>query len=279
MHLLPDAVSAMPDSLSANFPMAYFFAALGFYILFVMQKVVAPMLSGSHGLPGHHGHAHDHNACTSSGGCCAVPPGLVAVCVRTLQTFRMMCMHNSLKLTLSSDGLPTAPAANILLHTACSCPSQCIPCHPDVWLVSSVCCVLMQAASDATLLPTTVNPAYSPGDAIAKPLSEGTSGDAVVECTNCGCDLDTSPETAQIAPVTSAAVASKAWQGMTWQMWLSPVMMWAGICVHGVLEGLSLGLQPDKAGAVTVLVAMVSHKWVESVALSSILVKNGGRVK
>lgn len=213
MHLLPDAVSAMPDSLSASFPMAYFFAALGFYILFVMQKVVAPILSGSHGLPGHPGHAHDHNACTSSGGCCAVPPGL-------------------------------APAA-----------------------------------SDATLLPTTVNPAYAPGHAIAKPLSEGTSGDAVVECTNCGCDLDTSPETAQIAPVTSAAAASKAWQGMTWQMWLSPVMMWAGICVHGVLEGLSLGLQPDKAGAVTVLVAMVSHKWVESVALSSILVKNGGRVK
>ena len=193
----------------------------------------------------------------------------------------MMCMHKGLKSTLPSPslGLPFAHAAIVLWHTACACTYGGIHCHPAVWLVTSVCCVPVQAASDATLLPTTVNPAYAPGHAIAKPLSEGTSGDAIVECTNCGCDLDTSPETAQIAPVASAAAASKAWQGMTWQMWLSPVMMWAGICVHGVLEGLSLGLQHDKAGAVTVLVAMVSHKWVESVALSSILVKNGGRVK
>ena len=82
-----------------------------------------------------------------------------------------------------------------------------------------------------------------------------------------------------MAPQKTAAVAAQSWQGMTWQMWLSPIMMWAGICVHGVLEGLSLGLQHDKAGAVTVLVAMVSHKWVESVALSSMLVKNGGGFK
>jgi len=82
-----------------------------------------------------------------------------------------------------------------------------------------------------------------------------------------------------MAPQKAATVAAQSWQGMTWQMWLSPIMMWAGICVHGVLEGLSLGLQHDKAGAVTVLVAMVSHKWVESVALSSMLVKNGGGFK
>ncbi|DBA72257.1 TPA: hypothetical protein ACH3X2_010645 [Trebouxia sp. C0005] len=214
MHLLPDAVSATSDSLADSFPMAYFFAALGFYLLFLMQKVVAPMLSGSHVVAGHHGHAHDHNACTTAGGCCAVPASL-------------------------------APAA-----------------------------------SDVTLLPTTVNPAYTPGNAMAKPLSsETSSADAVVECTNCGCDLDTSPETAQMTQQKTATVAGRSWQGMTWQMWLSPIMMWAGICVHGVLEGLSLGLQHDKAGAVTVLVAMVSHKWVESVALSSMLVKNGGGFK
>ncbi|KAL0021701.1 hypothetical protein WJX79_003719 [Trebouxia sp. C0005] len=146
------------------------------------------------------------------------------------------------------------------------------------------CCAvpasLAPAASDVTLLPTTVNPAYTPGNAMAKPLSsETSSADAVVECTNCGCDLDTSPETAQMTQQKTATVAGRSWQGMTWQMWLSPIMMWAGICVHGVLEGLSLGLQHDKAGAVTVLVAMVSHKWVESVALSSMLVKNGGGFK
>lgn len=150
--------------------------------------------------------------------------------------------------------------------------------------MKEACCftlhVFVQAASSATLLPTTVNPAYTPGNAMAKPLSsESSSAGAVVECTNCGCDLDTSPETAQMAPQKTAAVAAQSWQGMTWQMWLSPIMMWAGICVHGVLEGLSLGLQHDKAGAVTVLVAMVSHKWVESVALSSMLVKNGGGFK
>jgi len=76
MHLLPGAVSAMPDSLSDAFPMAYFFAALGFYILFVLQKVVSPMLSGK---GGPHLHGHDHNACTSTGGCCATPPGLAPV--------------------------------------------------------------------------------------------------------------------------------------------------------------------------------------------------------
>lgn len=213
MHLLPDAVSAMSNSLSDNFPMAYFFAALGFYILFLLQKVVSPMLGGA---GGHHGHTHDHNACTSSGGCCAPASGLTP------------------------------------------------------------------AASGASLLPTTVNPVYAAGsgnDTIAKPIaSESSSPDAVVECTNCGCDLDTSPETATLAPAV-VGLPGKAYAAMSWRMWLSPVMMWAGICVHGVLEGLSLGLQHDKAGAVTVLVAMVSHKWVESVALSSILVKNGGGFK
>ena len=82
-----------------------------------------------------------------------------------------------------------------------------------------------------------------------------------------------------MAPSKALAAPGKPYHGMTWRSWIAPVFMWAGICVHGVLEGLSLGLQHDKAGAVTVLVAMVSHKWVESVALSSILVKNGGGFK
>jgi len=88
MHLLPDAVSATSDSLADSFPMAYFFAALGFYILFLMQKVVAPMLSGSHAVAGHHGLAHDHNACTTAGGCCAPPASLTPV---SLPPARVAC--------------------------------------------------------------------------------------------------------------------------------------------------------------------------------------------
>ncbi len=91
MHLLPDAVSATSDSLADSFPMAYFFAALGFYILFLMQKVVAPMLSGSHAVAGHHGHAHDHNACTTAGGCCAIPASLVPVSVHPARVACQPC--------------------------------------------------------------------------------------------------------------------------------------------------------------------------------------------
>ena len=72
MHLLPDAVSAVPDSVSDNFPMGYFFAALGFYMLFLLQRVVSPMLGG------HSHHGHDADACRTTG-CCQPPPGLSTV--------------------------------------------------------------------------------------------------------------------------------------------------------------------------------------------------------
>ena len=64
MHILPDAVSSTPDSVSDEFPMAYFFAALGFYILFLLQKVISPLLGGK-------GHSQSAKACTCSGSCCA----------------------------------------------------------------------------------------------------------------------------------------------------------------------------------------------------------------
>ena len=133
------------------------------------------------------------------------------------------------------------------------------------------------------MLQTNKNPAYKVdrNNSMAAPLataSESGSSDNEPGCTNCGCDSDSSPGTATLAPKALAA-PGKPYQGMTWQAWLSPVFLWAGICVHAILEGLALGLQRDKAGAVTVLVAMVSHKWVESFALSSILVKNGGGFK
>ena len=44
--------------------MAYFFAALGFYILFLLQKVISPLLGGK-------GHSQSAKACTCSGSCCA----------------------------------------------------------------------------------------------------------------------------------------------------------------------------------------------------------------
>ncbi|KAL3160291.1 hypothetical protein ABBQ38_009683 [Trebouxia sp. C0009 RCD-2024] len=196
MHLLPDAVSAVPDHVADQFPMGYFFPVLGFLLLFLLTRVVAPIASkGCH---------------TGVGGCCAPP-------------------------------------------------------------------VLPQ---------TTANPAYTVdrSNSIHKPLataSENGSSDAEPGCTNCGCDRDVSPETASLAPGTAAAATAAApgIKHMTWQAWLSPIFVWAGICVHAILEGLALGLQRDKAGTVTVLVAMVSHKWVESVALSSILVKKGGGFK
>lgn len=131
------------------------------------------------------------------------------------------------------------------------------------------------------MLQATTNPAYNVdrSGSITKPLataSESGSSDAGPGCTNCGCDKDSRPETAALA---GGAAASLGVRHMTWQAWLSPLFIWAGICVHAILEGLALGLQRDKAGTVTVLVAMVSHKWVESVALSSILVKRGGGFK
>lgn len=137
----------------------------------------------------------------------------------------------------------------------------------------------------AAMLQTIANPAYTVDrdSSISKPLataSETGSSDAGPGCTNCGCDRDLSPETASLAPGAAAVAAGASGiRRMTWQAWLSPIFVWAGICVHAILEGLALGLQRDKAGTVAVLVAMVSHKWVESVALSSILVKKGGGFK
>lgn len=137
------------------------------------------------------------------------------------------------------------------------------------------CLTDMYGNAAFAMMQVTPNPAYT--DKLTQPMASDTSSISV-PCTKCGCDRDPSPETAALtaAPV---ATGQKSYQGMTWRSWIAPVFLAAGVCVHAVLEGLALGLQRDKAGAVTVLVAMVSHKWVESVALSSITVKNGGGFK
>lgn len=144
--------------------------------------------------------------------------------------------------------------------------------HGHLVITIHVCMVTVQV---------TPNPAYTISkDKLTQPIAADKSS-IQVPCRNCGCDRDPSPETAALAPMPVPISHNKApyQQRMTWQSWIAPVFMAAGVCVHAVLEGLALGLQRDKAGAVTVLVAMVSHKWVESVALSSITVKNGGGFK
>ena len=65
MHILPDAVESVPDHVSDQFPMGYFFAALGFFLLFLLTRVVSPIISGKD--------RHDHGACSTAGGCCAPP--------------------------------------------------------------------------------------------------------------------------------------------------------------------------------------------------------------
>ena len=59
MHILPDAAAAVPDHVADQFPMGYFFAVLGFLILFLLTRVIAPMFS--------RGSQH------VAGGCCAAP--------------------------------------------------------------------------------------------------------------------------------------------------------------------------------------------------------------
>ena len=65
MHILPDAVASVPDHVADQFPMGYFFAALGFFSLFLLTRVVSPIIGGKDG--------HDHTACSTPGGCCAPP--------------------------------------------------------------------------------------------------------------------------------------------------------------------------------------------------------------
>lgn len=115
MHILPDAVEAVPDHVADQFPMGYFFAVLGFLILFLLTRVIAPIFSRG----GHHG----------AGGCCATP---VLPQVTVLQLIcpllthaNEMCMQQWL-CWLMDDLINTAlrvclPFAVSLLHNALLC--------------------------------------------------------------------------------------------------------------------------------------------------------------
>ena len=54
---------------------------------------------------------------------------------------------------------------------------------------------------------------------------------------------------------------------------LSPALVMAGVLVHAILEGLAVGLQASYADVVVAFVAMASHKWVESIAISARFIK------
>lgn len=83
MHLLPDAAAAAPEHVADQFPMGYVFAVLGFLILFLLTRVVAPIFTRD----GHH----------AAGGCCAAPvlPQVTMLHVTSpLLTYPYkLCMH------------------------------------------------------------------------------------------------------------------------------------------------------------------------------------------
>ena len=109
MHILPDAVESVPDHVSDQFPMGYFFAALGFFLLFLLTRVVSPITSGKD--------RHDHGACSTAGGCCA-PPVLPQVPPMSAQC----------RASLLLSAWPEAAAATVLaciqLHSMQLCRSN-----------------------------------------------------------------------------------------------------------------------------------------------------------
>ncbi|CAL8469723.1 g9265 [Coccomyxa elongata] len=81
--------------------------------------------------------------------------------------------------------------------------------------------------------------------------------------------------TAADCPCDETAACHTPASQRVWTNWISPSLLLLAMCIHGIFEGLVLGLQDTKVGAVTVLIALVSHKWVESIALSARCLKAG----
>jgi len=48
---------------------------------------------------------------------------------------------------------------------------------------------------------------------------------------------------------------------------LSPLILLSMLSVHSLFEGILLGLQPTKDTALAILIAILAHKWVESLSL------------
>eukprot|EP00884_Botryococcus_braunii_P015673 jgi/Botrbrau1/278/Bobra.0022s0247.1 len=83
-------------------------------------------------------------------------------------------------------------------------------------------------------------------------------------------------EEAGACPCEEPVEGTKPVGGILWS-YVSPALLMLALCVHAAFEGLTLGLQTSRAGVITVLVAMVSHKWVESIALTTRFLRAGPR--
>lgn len=116
------------------------------------------------------------------------------------------------------------------------------------------CC---SANAGAMLGQATTTPANDTIDGHKRPKVVDEEADAV--SSSCDCNRDAAPV---------------RWM---WLVWICPALLWFGLCTHSVFEGLAVGLQETKAGVVTVAVAMIVHKWVESLALSSLCLRAGAR--
>ncbi|KAK9834708.1 hypothetical protein WJX74_008281 [Apatococcus lobatus] len=174
MHLLPDAAEDAEDLEIENYPTAYLFATVGFFLVFFVQKVLTPLLVPTEG---DFGSQQGRSCCTT---------GATAI------------LGNA---TLAPQGVP---------------------------------------AKDGKM-------------SIGKPFDE----EAGPGMNGCSCD-----NTAVQRPRASGALA-----------WIAPIILFLGLCVHSVFEGLAVGLQTTNAAVVTAGVAMVTHKWVESIALSSMCIR------
>lgn len=53
----------------------------------------------------------------------------------------------------------------------------------------------------------------------------------------------------------------------------TPLLLLAALCVHGGLEGIVLGLQPDQGSTISLLIAILIHKPVETLTLGAIMVR------
>lgn len=113
---------------------------------------------------------------------------------------------------------------------------------------------------------------------------------------NCGndcgskCSPDTCPcakaKTAKAPPQASqckksgaaAAAATPAHRRRVHWEYVSPALLMLGVLTHAILEGLAIGLQQSYSAVVVAVVAMASHKWVESVAISARFIKAGAGI-
>ncbi|KAK9788603.1 hypothetical protein WJX73_003814 [Symbiochloris irregularis] len=195
MHLLPDSAEDAETVGIQNYPTAYLFATVGFFVVFFVQKVLTPLLTPSD--------LQSSQATYGQGSCCS--SGAAVILGKVPQG------------TMTTQPSGEAPLKEVPLGGPGNCCSD--------------------AATD----------------------SSAEEGRAAMQANGCECASD------------------NAGARFAWMLWVAPSVLFAGLCIHSVFEGLAVGLQDTNAAVVTVAVAMVSHKWVESLALSTFCIRAGAR--